>query len=803
MKKLVFTTISRGLPVVALILLMPILAHTSVTTQAGPYHVEVAAGSNPIALGKSKLLIRLTDSAGKPVDNATIRSLTKMSGMSMGEREVRAMPQPGQPGVYAAPAQFAMEGAYGATLQIDGAQGSASTTVPLNTGQDTGALSSGTTQGQTPASGPVSTPNGTTRPLWLWLAGATLVAFVLYRVWRTGQRPDLKAVANRSVVGGLLLIGVMLALSTYAVNRFRRPGSMTPIEAQGMEMELPAPAGSAPVELATVRRGSIANRVRYTGQAVGFVEQDVTPRITGTITEMTVYAGDRVRRGQVLARLDTSQAAPLVANQRAGLDMAAQGVGVARKEYQQTLAAINEAHAEVGMKIGGVESARADLRAAQDECAGQQAQLEAAQSMTLDAAAQVQSAQADQTYWRDEISREASLLKAGAVTQEEYQRERAQAENADAKVRQAQARVVQTQAQIRAAQSLVRKAEAMIASATSKVAQAQSELDSHYAHVRSTEAAADSSRQKIAQAQAGMTQARATLAGASATQGYSEIRAQTDGVVTERLISPGTLVNPGQTILRVAQISPIRLQANVTEGDLALVRVGSGVRVSKQGETGAALTAVVTSVAPSIDAQARTGVVEAVVPNKDARFLPGQYVTLDVSTGSTADALLIPTRALRYHTPPSGGAVSTQSVPFVWVAESDAGQNVPGQSASGQDAQYTAREVQVTVGLSDGQNTEVRSGLKAGQKVITAGQDYLKDGDVVAPATPMAAADAVFMPVASMPTNSVPAASRPASSSAPAMPTGNGGAMPTDSSGAMAAMPGMSGSHSSARGGRK
>ncbi len=565
-----------------------------------------------------------------------------------------------------------------------------------------------------------------------FVIGASIVAFVLYRVWRTGQKPNWQSVANRSVFGGLLLLFLILAGAIYAINKYRRPGSMTPLEAQTMQMELPAPAGIAPVELATAHLGRIENTVRYTGQAVGFVEQDVTPRITGTIIEMSAYAGDRVRRGQLLARLDTSQAAPLVANQRAGVNMAAQSVGVARKEYQQALAAINEAHAEVGMKTGAVTSARADVTAAQEERANAQAQAEAAQSMSGDADAQVQAAQADWQYWQDEISREATLLKAGAVTREEYQRERAQAENADAKARQAQARITQVQAQIRAAQSAVRKAEAMIASAKSKVEQAQSELNSHNAHVLSTQAAADSARQKIVQAEAGVAQARATLAGASAAQGYSEIRAQTDGVVTQRVVSPGVLVNPGQVILRVAQISPIRLQANVTEGDLARIRIGSPVRVMGQGGTGTPLSANVTSIAPAIDPAARTGIVEAVVPNPNARFLPGQYVTLDIATGSNPNALLIPTWAIGYHTTPSGGVISTQATPFVWIAEQDAGQ----------DGQYLAREVQITVGLSDGQNSEVRSGLKAGQKVITAGQDYLKDGDAVASTEALASATA-------------------------------------------------------------
>jgi RND family efflux transporter MFP subunit len=515
---------------------------------------------------------------------------------------------------------------------------------------------------------------------------------------------------------------------------------MTPIEAQGMQMELPAPAGTAPVELATVERGRIESTVRYTGQAVGFVEQDVTPRITGVITWMPLYVGDRVKRGQVLARLDTSQSAPQVAGQRAGLNMASQGVDVARKEYQQSLAAINEAHAEVGSRRGAVEGAKADLKAAQEERGNTQAQLDAAQSMTADAEAQLQAAKADQKYWQQEIIRAEALLKAKAVTQDEYQRERAQAENADAKVRQAQARITQVQAQVRAAQSGVRKSEAMIASANSKIAQAQSELEAYFARVRSTQAMADSARQKIAQAQAGVQQAKATLAGASASQGYSEIRSQTDGVVTQRLISPGVLVNPGQVILRIAQIAPIRLQANVPEADLSLVSVGSRVLVRGRNGESKPMAARVTSVAPLVDPAARTGVVETIVPNGDSRFLPGHYVTLDISTGSSAEGLLVPTRTLRYHTPPSGNVVSTESVPSLWVAE----------PVEGQPDQFTVRQVTVRVGRSNGRKTEILSGLQAGQKVVMAGQDYLKNGDTVSTSTAQVA-DAATTP---MPPNS-------------------------------------------------
>jgi RND family efflux transporter MFP subunit len=529
---------------------------------------------------------------------------------------------------------------------------------------------------------------------------------------------------NRSVLWGVLLLGGILAASMAVVGKYRRPGAMTPIEAQSMQMELPAPAGTLPVELAPVERGRVAGTVRYSGQAVGYLEQDVAPRVAGTLVWMPLYAGDRVRRGQLIARLDTSQSAPQTANQRAMLDIAVQGVGVAQKEYEQTMAAIKEAHAEVGMKTGAAAEAKAEQRAAQEERTAARADLEAAQSQHPDAEAQLQAAQADEGYWKEEIERETRLLKAGAVTPEEFARERDQAVNAAAKVRQAQARIAQVEAQIRAAQAAASKAEALAGAATARVEEAQAELNSHFAHVNSTQAMAASARQKIAQAQAGVAQAHAALAGAMAQQGYSEIRAETDGVVMQRVVSPGVLVGAGQTILRIAQIAPIRLQANVSETDLPKIRVGGAVRVlgrDPESGSGEGIAAKVASVAPAVDAASRTAVVEALLPNADNRFLPGQFVTLEFTLGVSPNALHAPTRALRVHVAPDGEIISTRTTQTLWVAD----------PLDGQPGLYTAREVVVSIGLTDGEQTEIKSGVKAGELVIVTGQDNLKPGDTV------------------------------------------------------------------------
>jgi RND family efflux transporter MFP subunit len=265
----------------------------------------------------------------------------------------------------------------------------------------------------------------------------------------------------------------------------------------------------------------------------------------------------------------------------------------------------------------------------------------------------------------------------------------------------------------------------MIAAANAKIEQTTSELDAHYAHVHTAEAGIATARRRIEAAQAGVRQARASLAGSTTTRGYSEIRALVDGAITQRVISPGVLVNPGQVILKVAQIHPIRLQANVSEADLKQVRVGSRVRVQGQGDNGKPVEAHVTSITPAVDPVARTGVVEAVIPNQDSQFLPGQFVEMEISTGRSSGTLRVPSRAVRWHTPASGEVLSTQPSPYVWVAEP------AGAGEAGGGEEFTALPVEVRTGRSDGSMTEILSGLKEGQQVIVAGHQDLKSGDAV------------------------------------------------------------------------
>ena len=799
----IFPPFARPVALALLWLALCAAAFAGPQTRIGPYQVEVTTQPETIPVGKAKLRFKVT-ADGQPVEGARIAALTKMPSMDMGERQQDAQPIAGAPGTYEVPAAFAMAGDYTSQISISGPKGDAQGSIALATGQNTA-------------------PSGGGGVPWRWLAALGAIAaaaFVYYRAVRTGQRFRTASIFNRQVLGGLALLGAMLAVSVYAVNHFRRPGSMTPIEAQAMEMEMPAPEGALPVELASVSRGEVSDTVRYTGQAVGFLEQDVYPRVQGTLEWMPFYAGDRVKKGQLLARLDTSQLAPQAAEKQAAVGVAQNNTAVARLEAQGARDAAQQAQAQLdarqgalsearsaerqaraalankrgalseavaararsGADIAGAQSgvraaqaalagAQSDAAAAREERAGAQADAQAVQSQIADAQAGVDAAQADLKLARAEVERQQMLYNGGAAPLRNVQVAQAAIGNAQAGVQKAQARVDAVKANVGGANAKVRRADAMIraagarareaqaaiatnrariqaaradqnsaaarvtqaqadvtgareniGAAGARIQQAQAALAAQNAGVKQAQSAAEAARGRIAQAQAGTKQAQAAAQGASATLGYAEIRAQLDGVVTRRIVSPGTLVSPGQSLLKVAQINPIRLQANVAESDLKRIRVGSPVTVKSSADAKTSVTARVTSVAPAVDPSSRTGLVEVVADNPGAQFKPGQYVVMQITTGQTFGALTLPSRALHFRTAPSGGMISTDATPFVWIAQ------------AGQNGAMTARRVSVRVQSDNGTRAAVVGDLDAGAQVITSSAQGLSDGMTVMPA---------------------------------------------------------------------
>jgi len=177
-------------------------------------------------------------------------------------------------------------------------------------------------------------------------------------------------------------------------------------------------------------------------------------------------------------------------------------------------------------------------------------------------------------------------------------------------------------------------------------------------------------------------------------------RAPSDGVVIEKMGVAGQMMKPGERIYRLADLSTVWVQAEIYEKDLpyvgtgapALVRTSYGLERTFEGRVDLLL--------PQVQEQTRTATARIVLRNADGFLRPGMFVDVRFSAQLDDDAVLVPDMAVL-----RSGERNT-----VFVAL-DGGF-------------FEAREVKLGV-RSEGNNYQVLSGLKAGERVVTSGQFML------------------------------------------------------------------------------
>jgi RND family efflux transporter MFP subunit len=127
------------------------------------------------------------------------------------------------------------------------------------------------------------------------------------------------------------------------------------------------------------------------------------------------------------------------------------------------------------------------------------------------------------------------------------------------------------------------------------------------------------------------------------------------------------------------------------------------------------LTGTVDSVSPSADSRSMLYTVRLIVPNPDGHLRGGMLARVRVPLETRRGALLVPERA----------TFSENGGDYVLVVSS-------GPAAGAEKGEGIASRRLVKLGESDGSHVEVIEGLAEGELVITAGQEFLGDGDRVA-----------------------------------------------------------------------
>lgn len=212
------------------------------------------------------------------------------------------------------------------------------------------------------------------------------------------------------------------------------------------------------------------------------------------------------------------------------------------------------------------------------------------------------------------------------------------------------------------------------------------------ANIRSQQAVLDSLRQRLRRfgVPDGSTQATA----------QTVLRAPFAGVVTKATASPGDVIDAGRDVFTVADLSRVWVQAEVYEKDLGRIRTGQNAVITVDTYPNEFFAGRVTYIGDVLDLQTRTARVRCEVDNHDMRLKTGMFANVELPTTFSKQALVVPSSALQQ--------VEGKNVVFVRHSST----------------QFEKREVEKGVTVSG--QTEIVSGLKAGEPVVTQGAFHLK-----------------------------------------------------------------------------
>jgi membrane fusion protein, multidrug efflux system len=176
-----------------------------------------------------------------------------------------------------------------------------------------------------------------------------------------------------------------------------------------------------------------------------------------------------------------------------------------------------------------------------------------------------------------------------------------------------------------------------------------------------SEARLEESRSKRDATVAALEQAKGQVQQAKINLGYTEIKAPFAGVVTARLVDPGSLVGAGgpTKLATIVQIDPIYVNFNVNEQQVLQIRdqlrsqgltlkdLGPiPVEVGLQTETGFPHKGIINYIAPDLDQSTGTLPVRALLDNKAGVLLPGLFVRVRVPVQRDLESVVVPDRAL-------------------------------------------------------------------------------------------------------------------------------------------------------------
>lgn len=220
----------------------------------------------------------------------------------------------------------------------------------------------------------------------------------------------------------------------------------------------------------------------------------------------------------------------------------------------------------------------------------------------------------------------------------------------------------------------------------------------------------EQSRRGAIAANAALADARARLATAQKQVGNTVITAPISGIVSDRPISAGDVVQPGALLFTVVDPSSMRLEGSVPAEQLSQVRVGAPVTFTVNGYPGRTFSGKVTRVNPTADPATRQVRIVISIPNAEGRLVGGLFANGRLASQSHS-GLVVPANAVD----------SRSNIPAVFRIKGGKVERVP-----------------VQLGLRDdaAERIEIASGVQVGDTLLVGAAQGITPGTIVKVSSP-------------------------------------------------------------------
>ena len=318
--------------------------------------------------------------------------------------------------------------------------------------------------------------------------------------------------------------------------------------------------------------------------------------------------------------------------------------------------------------------------------------------------------------------REGSVVKQGDIIA------RVDASDVEAAIQSAQAGVRMAEAGLRQAEAGLRQAQVEQGNADAELARAKAlqaqgfvsaqAVDALQRRADAARASAASAQAAIGQAQASVGQAQAQLRTQRVNEDYAVIRAPFDGVVLVKNANVGDMITPFSSatgaqgsVVTMADMSTLEVEADVSEGNLAKARTGAPVEITLDALPDMRFRGSVAGIVPTVDRAKATVMTKIRFDRLDPRILPEMSAKVTILSQAATDADQQPVLATN-----PAAVVERDGKKLVFRVKDD-----------------VAEAVEVTLGRKIGDNVEITgAALKSGDKLVLTPPAGLRGGDKVA-----------------------------------------------------------------------